>query len=150
MKKIWHEWYDKQVPHSIHYPPAPLKDFFNYHAAQTPDKPYLIINDITLSYAQSNGMARRLANALLGMGVKKGDRIALMAPNVPQYVIALQACFKIGAIVVPVNPLATPPEITHQLNDSGAETMVVMAVFAGGPVGILKSAVSPLKRLITF
>ena len=150
MEKRWHEWYDKQVPHSIHYPPAPLKDFFNYHAAQTPDKPYLIINDITLSYAQSNGMARRLANALLGMGVKKGDRIALMAPNVPQYVIALQACFKIGAIVVPVNPLATPPEITHQLNDSGAETMVVMAVFAGGPVGILKSAVSPLKRLITF
>ena len=150
MEKIWHEWYDKQVPHSIHYPPAPLKDFFNYHAAQTPDKPYLIINDSTLSYAQSNGMARRLANALLGMGVKKGDRIALMAPNVPQYVIALQACFKIGAIVVPVNPLATPPEITHQLNDSGAETMVVMAVFAGGPVGILKSAVSPLKRLIAF
>ncbi len=72
MEKVWYKWYDTQVPRSIYYPPSPLKDFFNYHTEKTPDKPYLIINDITISYAQSNGLARRFANALLGMGVKKG------------------------------------------------------------------------------
>ncbi|MEJ5362487.1 MAG: long-chain fatty acid--CoA ligase [Spirochaetota bacterium] len=150
MEKRWYKWYDKQVPHSIYYPPMPLKDFFNYHAEKNPDKPYLIINDITLPYGLCNVLARRFANALLKMGIKKGDRLAIMAPNVPQYILAEQACFKIGVIVVPVNPLATVPEITHQLNDSGAETIVVMAAFAKGPIEILKAKTSPLKHVITF
>jgi long-chain acyl-CoA synthetase len=127
-----------------------LKDLFNFHAGMAPEKPYLIINDITIPYGAANSSARRFANALLSMGVRKGDRVSLMAPNVPQYVIALQACFKIGAVVVPVNPLAAAPEIGHQMKDSGAETMVVMALFAANPIAIMKSGQTPLKRVVAF
>ncbi len=150
MERHWYSYYDSQVPRSVYYPPVPLKDLFNYHAEKDPAKPYLIINDITIPYGMANTMARKLANALIAMGIRKGDRVSLMAPNVPQYVIALQACFKIGAIVVPVNPLAAAPEISHQMKDSGAETMVVMALFAANPIAIMKSGRTPLKRVITF
>ena len=64
-------------------------------------------------------MARKAANALLSLGVKKGDRVALMSPNVPQYVIAFQACAKIGAIVVQVNPLAAAPRCSTTSRTAG-------------------------------
>lgn len=150
MERRWYKWYDKQVPHSIYYPPTPLKDFFNYHAEKNPEKPYLIVNDIILPYGLCNSIARRFANGLLKLGLKKGDRLGIMAPNVPQFILAEQACFKIGVVVVPINPLASIPEITHQLNDSGAETIVAMAAFSKGPIEILKTRTSPLKRVITF
>lgn len=150
MKKVWYSWYDAQVPQSIYYPPSPLRDFFNFHAEKNPDKPYLIINDITLSYGFCNSRARSFANGLLSMGIKKGDRVAIMSPNLPQYVIAQHACFKTGIIVVPVNPLASASEIAHQISDSGAETIVVMAPFAANPLAVLRQKTTPLKRLIAF
>jgi len=82
--------------------------------------------------------------------VKKGDRVALMSPNVPQYVIAFEACAKIGAIVVQVNPLAAGPEVHHYINDSGAETIIVMAAFAKGPIDVLKAKDTPLRNVIAF
>lgn len=148
--KPWFKIYDKWVPYSIFYPPVTAKQMFNHHAQSNPDRDYLIVNDIKQSYQAANAMARRLANSLLSLGVKKGDRVAIMSPNVPQYVIAFQACAKIGAIVVPVNPLAAAPEVRHYIKDSGAETMIVMAIFAQGPIGILKAKDSPLKNVIAF
>jgi long-chain acyl-CoA synthetase len=95
-------------------------------------------------------MSRRIANALLDLGVVKGDRVAIMAPNVPQYVLALQALFKTGMIEVPTNPLYTVPELAHQFADSGAETVIVMAMFANKAIEILKDPSSPVKRVIYF
>jgi len=150
MDRVWYQWYDKEVPHSIFYPPVALKDWFLKHVHRDPDKEYIIINDTVITYGQCNSMSRRFANALMDMGVKKGDRVALTAPNVPQYIIAQQACFKIGAIVVPVNPLATVREIQYAINDSGAETIVSMAMFAGKSIEVLKGGDTPLKRVIVF
>lgn len=146
----WQAVYDEGVPHNFDYPDLPLKSHFNYWAEKNPEKPYLIIGDTTLSYGVSNSMARRLANALLDLGVVKGDRVAIMAPNVPQYVIALQACFKIGAIEVPSNPLYTVTELTKQFNDSGTETVVVMASFADKAITIMKDNNSTVKRVVAF
>lgn len=146
----WFKLYDKGVPYSVIYPPLSIKQMFNACAEATPDRDYLIINDIRMPYGLVNMMARKAANALVSLGVKKGDRVALMSPNVPQYVIAFQACAKIGAIVVQVNPLAAAPEVQHYIKDSGAETIIVLAAFAKGPIDILKGKDTPLRSVITF
>lgn len=148
--KPWFALYDKGVPYSVIYPPLSVKQMFNSCAEEHPDKDYLVINDTSLSYGLVNLMARKTANALVSLGVNKGDRVALMAPNVPQYCIAFQACAKLGAIVAPVNPLAATPEVHHYIKDSGAETIIVMAAFAAGPIEILKAGDTPLKNVITF
>ncbi len=150
MDRIWYRWYDQDVPHSINYPKVPLKDKFNQNAESHPERPYLIIGDATLTYRQSNQMARRFANGLLNLGVRKGDRVALISPNLPQYVIGVEACYKIGAIIVPTNPQATIREITHQLKDSGAETVVAWAGVAEKPIEVMHSGSTAVKRVIVF
>lgn len=107
--KPWFALYDKGVPYSVIYPPVSVKQLFNSNAEANPEKDYLVINDSSLSYGLVNLMARKTANSLISLGVKKGDRVAIMAPNVPQYCIAFQACAKLGAIVAPINPLAANP-----------------------------------------
>ena len=148
--KPWFRLYDAGVPYSVIYPPLSIKQMFNACAEANPDRDYLIINDIRMPYGLVNMMARKAANALISLGVKKGDRVALMSPNVPQYVIAFQACAKIGAIVVQVNPLAAAPEVHHYIKDSGAETIIVLAAFASGPIDILKARDTPLRNVIAF
>lgn len=150
----WFKIYDKGVPYSVIYPPLSIKQMFNSCAEANPDRDYLIINDLSLPYGLVNMMARKAANALVTLGVKKGDRVAIMAPNVPQYVIAFQACAKLGAIVVPINPLAAGPEVYHYVKDSGAETVIVLAAFAKGPIEVLRASQSsgdtPLRNVIAF
>lgn len=146
----WESLYDEGVPKNFDYPDLPLKYWFNKWADEYPEKPYILMGDVEISYANANGMARRIANALLDLGVKKGDRVAIMAPNVPHYAISLQALYKIGAIEVPTNPLYTIPELRLQFNDSGTETVIVMAAFADKAIEILKEANSSVKRVIVF
>ena len=148
--KPWFALYDKGVPYSCIYPPLSIKQMFNSCAERNPERDYLIVGDTRLPYGLVNMMARKTANALTQLGVKKGDRVALMSPNVPQYVIAFEACAKIGAIVVQVNPLAAGPEVDHYIRDSGAETIIVMAAFAKGPIDILKAKNTPLRNVIAF
>ena len=131
-------------------PPVVDQQMFNACAEANPDRDYLIINDIRMPYGLVNMMARKTANALISLGGEEGDRVALMSPNVPQYAIAFQACAKISAIVVQVNPLAAAPEVHHYVKDSGAETIIVLAAFAGGPIDILKARDTPLRNVITF
>jgi long-chain acyl-CoA synthetase len=148
MDRPWYAFYDKNVPRTIAYPKVTLKELFNRNAENNPDKPYLIFKDIELSYRACNAMARRLANGLLGLGVKKGDRVALMMPNIPQYAVSLMACYKIGAMAVPANPLYTVPELAHQFMDSGSETVIVMAPFADKAVKSLKEGGSSVRRIV--
>ena len=108
------------------------------------------MGDVSISYGSANDLARRIANALTGLGVKKGDRVAIMAPNVPQYVLCVQALFKFGAVEVPTNPLYTVPELDLQFKDSGTETVIVMAMFADKAIEILKDPNSTVKRVIVF
>ena len=87
-KEIWAKWYDKETPETFDYPDKPLKWWFNYWAEKQPQKPYLLMGDMQIPYGYVNDVARRLANAFIDLGIKAGDRIAVMAPNVPQYVMA--------------------------------------------------------------
>lgn len=101
--------YDKEIPEKIVYEDKPLKWWFNHWAETYPTKPYAVLGDLKLPYGYCNDVARRLANALLALGVKKGDRISVMSPNVPQYLLAMHAVWKVGCIEVPANPLYTVP-----------------------------------------
>jgi len=148
--KPWFKFYDKGVPYSVIYPPLSIKQMFNSLAEAHPDRDFLIINETRLSYGLVNLMARKVANSLVSLGVRKGDRVAIMSPNVPQYAITFEACAKLGAIVVPINPLATASEVLHYIRDSGAETIIVMAAFVSGPIEVLRTTDAPLKNVIAF
>ena len=137
MDKPWLKHYDKGVPESLEpYPKQALHVFLERTAAKYPDKAAVHFKPShqgfarsMLTYAQLNALSDRLAAALADMGVKKGDRVAIFMPNIPQFVIAFYGILKAGGVVVASNPTYTQREIEHQLNDSGAETILCMSRF---------------------
>ncbi len=86
--------------------------------------------DVHWTFEQVDELSRSLAAYFQSLGLAKGARIALMMPNVPQYVVAIAAVLRAGYVVVNVNPLYTPRELEHQLKDSGAEAIVILENFA--------------------
>ncbi|AVO49529.1 long-chain fatty acid--CoA ligase [Melaminivora suipulveris] len=83
-----------------------------------------------ISYGETDALSRQFAAYLQTLGLQRGDRVALMMPNVPQYPIAVAAVLRAGFVVVNVNPLYTPRELEHQLKDSGAKAIVIIENFA--------------------
>ncbi len=83
-----------------------------------------------VSYGQTDSLSRAFAAYLQSLGLAKGDRVAIMMPNVPQYPVAVAAILRAGLVVVNVNPLYTPRELEHQLKDSGAKAIVIIENFA--------------------
>ncbi len=154
MDKPWFKFYDEGVPATIDYPPIPLDQFLTDAAAKHPDHTATIfgarvgsrIMDAQLTYRQLNDLVNRFAAGLQQMGVKKGDRVAIMLPNCPQFIITAYAAWRIGGIVVCCNPLYMPREIEHLIQDSGAETFVVMSSLYERVKGI--RANTQLKRVV--
>ncbi|MBA3773284.1 MAG: long-chain-fatty-acid--CoA ligase [Ramlibacter sp.] len=83
-----------------------------------------------VTFAQTDSLSRALAAYLQGLGLAKGDRVAIMMPNCPQYPVAVAAILRAGYVVVNVNPLYTPRELEHQLKDSGSKAIVIIENFA--------------------
>ena len=129
MEKPWLKFYDKGVPATIKYPDKPLHWALEEAARKYPDNTATIFMGAKLTYRELNDLANRFAAALADLGVKKGDRVSIHLPNCPQFVIAYYGTLKAGAVVVPTNPLYVEREIEHQLNDSGAETIVTLTKF---------------------
>ncbi len=125
----WLQRYDEGVPQSIDYPEVPLFFFLEENARKYPDAPCTIFKGAKISFREMNELTDRFAAGLASLGVKKGDRVGIFVPNTPQFVIAYYGALKAGAIVVATNPLYTPREIEHQVNDAGIEVMVVMSNF---------------------
>jgi long-chain acyl-CoA synthetase len=134
MERPWLKQYDPGVPHTIDYPDLALHQLLEDSAKRFPNKTAVIFpgrlgDSGRLSYRKLNEQANRMANALIGLGVKKGDRVALLLPNCPQFVISYYAVLKAGGIVVATNPLYSPREMELQFNDCGAETAIVLSLF---------------------
>jgi long-chain acyl-CoA synthetase len=83
-----------------------------------------------VTFGQTDSLSRAFAAYLQGLGLAKGDRVAIMMPNVPQYPVAVAAILRAGFVVVNVNPLYTPRELEHQLKDSGSKAIVIIENFA--------------------
>ena len=95
-------------------------------AASLPDAVALRFESETITYEELNRRANRVANGLQGMGVEKGDRVAIMLPNIPEFVYAFVATLKLGAVAVPFNTLYKGGEILHILKDSGAKVVIAL------------------------
>jgi len=128
-ERPWLKHYDQGVPYHIDYPPVPLFYFMEEAARKYPDRPCTIFKGAKITYAEMNALTDRLAAGLAELGVKKGDPVGIFMPNSPQFVMAFYAILKAGGVVVATNPLYTPREIEHQLNDAGVELMLVMSNF---------------------
>jgi len=127
--KPWFKHYDKGVPFHVEYPDVTLFHLLETAAEKYPNSPCTIFKGAKITYREMNAITDRLAAALVGLGVKKGDRVGLLIPNTPQFVMAYFGILKMGGIVVATNPLYTPREIEHQVNDAGIELMIVMSNF---------------------
>src|SRR5881628_347614 len=123
----WTRHYDPDVPASLVYPSVPLQAMLDDAAESHPTSTATIFFNRKRSYKSISDAAWRFANGLRRLGVRKGDRVALALPNSPQFVIAFYGALRAGAVVVPCNPLYTPPELRHQLADSGATAVVVLS-----------------------
>jgi long-chain acyl-CoA synthetase len=131
MEKLWLKHYPEGVPAEIDasvYPTlVDLMDAaFKRHAAL----PAYKMMGRSLSFAEMDEAARALGAYFQSLGLEKGDRVAVMMPNVFQYPIAVAAILRAGFVVVNVNPLYTPRELEHQLKDSGAKVIVILENFA--------------------
>ena len=100
-------------------------------AKANPQKTALILGEHRMSYAELRGAAKKFANGLVSSGVQEGDKVALMAPNVPQWVVAYYGILNMGASVVPMNVLLKSGEVSYYLDDSDAKVFVVWESFLG-------------------
>ncbi|RRZ95767.1 long-chain-fatty-acid--CoA ligase FadD [Erwinia sp. 198] len=132
MNKVWLNRYPADVPAEIDADRYPsLIDLFEHAANRYANRPAFMNMGQAMSYRKLEERSRAFAAYLQqGLGLKKGDRVALMMPNLLQYPIALFGVLRAGMIVVNVNPLYTPRELEHQLNDSGASAIVIVSNFA--------------------
>ncbi|MDI7274480.1 MAG: long-chain fatty acid--CoA ligase [Anaerolineae bacterium] len=129
MEKPWLSKYEPHVPASLAYPDKTLPQLLADVARRFPERPATIFFKAKLTYGQLNDLVNRCAAGLQRMGVRKGDRVAILIPNSPQYVIAYYGILRIGAIAVPCNPLYVARELNYQLKDSGARVIFTLSKF---------------------
>lgn len=127
MEKVWLKRYPADVPAEIdpdRY--SSLVEMFENAALRYADQPAFINMGEVMTFRKLEERSRAFAAYLQqGLGLQKGDRVALMMPNLLQYPIALFGILRAGMVVVNVNPLYTPRELEHQLNDSGAAVLLL-------------------------
>jgi long-chain acyl-CoA synthetase len=125
-EQIWHKSYSPEVPKRIDFEPVTIPEAFERTVANFPDHCALIMMGKEIKYKDLSEQVNRFAAALIHLGVQKGDKVAIILPNLPQTIIAAQAVFKIGAVVVMHNPLYTERELEYQLTDSDSKVAVCL------------------------
>jgi long-chain acyl-CoA synthetase len=125
-QKPWLKSYPHGVPETYAFPTFAVTRLLDDATASFPDHTALAFLGAKTSYRQLKDQVDRFAGALRGLGVEKGDRVALVLPNCPQNVVAFFAALRIGAVVVEHNPLYTEAELKHQLADCGAKVAICL------------------------
>jgi long-chain acyl-CoA synthetase len=126
----WTRFYEPGIPASLSYPSMTLGGMLGETARKFPNHPALAFFGKKITYAELDLLTDRFANALRGLGLAKGDRVALMLPNIPQMVIAYYGTLRAGAVAVATNPLYHSHELEVQLKDSGAVALVAVDLFS--------------------
>ena len=126
LQRPWFNSWPEGIPKHIEYPKVPLFKLLEETAQKYPGNTALVYFDREISYRELDSAANRFAVALTDSGVKKGDKVALFLPNIPQFVISYYGATRVGAIVTAISPLYKEREVEHQLSDSEAETIVVL------------------------
>ncbi|NPU83468.1 MAG: long-chain fatty acid--CoA ligase [Syntrophaceae bacterium] len=128
-QRIWHKSYPPGLPAEIDFDRITMPEALTRSASRFPDNPALVYFGTVITYRELDKLVNRFARALLALGVKKGDKVSMILPNIPQIVIAEYAAFRIGAVNVMNNPLYTEHELAHQLNDSESTVLVTLDLF---------------------
>ncbi len=158
MEKPWLSEYPPGVPVTVDLDPSEsVVDVADRAIARFAGRPAFSNLGRTITYSEFDVLSRRFATWLQSLpGVGPGDRVAIMLPNLLQYPVGLIGAWRAGMVVVNVNPMYTPPELEHQLNDSGAKVLVVLAQRAGvfaaiqGRVGVRHVLVTGVGDLLGF
>jgi long-chain acyl-CoA synthetase len=139
VEKVWLKSYPEGIPAESPEPPwRSVRDLFEHSFAAYPDNAAYSNMGTTLSYADLNQLSMRFACFLQKkLGLTRGERVAIMLPNILQYPVAMCGIFRAGLVVVNVNPLYTGRELRHQLQDSGARCIVILENFAHTLEGII-------------
>ena len=120
------KFWPSAVPKNIDYPMVPLHELLRKSAKTHPKKTAVAYFEREITYAELDVLSDRFAAALASLGVKKGGKVAVFLPNIPQFIIAYFGVLKAGAIVTTISPLHKEREVAYQLNDSEAETIVTL------------------------
>ncbi|MFB3924775.1 MAG: long-chain fatty acid--CoA ligase [Syntrophales bacterium] len=145
-ERIWHRHYAAGVPREIDFEKITIPEVLSRTAKKFPENVALIFMGTQITYEELDSLVNRFAKALLALGVKKGDKVSMILPNIPQIVIADYACFRIGAVTVMNNPLYTEHELSYQLNDSDSTVAVMLDMML--PVGKKLQEKTTAKKII--
>ncbi|NYE58437.1 long-chain-fatty-acid--CoA ligase [Carboxydothermus ferrireducens] len=126
--KPWLKHYSEGVRASLNYPEKTLHELFWETTEKYPGLTATVFLGQEMTYKELGEKIKRFTNALSKLGIKKGDRVAVMLPNCPEFVISYFAILTLGGIVVQTNPMYVERELEYQLNDSGAETIILLDV----------------------
>ncbi|AOA59688.1 AMP-binding protein [Acinetobacter larvae] len=149
MEKIWFAEYHKTgIPETVELPAenTSLLDIFERNFKKFSSRDAFIFMDKTLTFDELDIASRKFAAYLQSLGLAKGTRVAVMMPNVLQYPVVAVGVFRAGFVLVNVNPLYTARELEHQLNDSGAEVLVIIENFAAVYQSIIGK--TPVKHVV--
>lgn len=146
LERPWHKKWPEGVPRHIEYPNIPVDELLRRSAKAHPDWPAVSFYGKQLSYRAVDDAADRFASALRRIGVKAGDRVGLLLPNTPHFVIAFFGVLRAGAVVAQTNPLYTPRELEVLWSDAGVETIVTLDLFWHNVAKALPQ--TPVKRVI--
>ena len=125
-ERPWRKHYDYWVRDGVAYPRRPLHEILDTTAIECPERPATSFFGATLTFRELKGLSDRFAASLKDLGVGKGDRVGIMLPNCPQYMISAFAVLRIGAVVVNLNPTFTQRELDLMLLDSGAKALITL------------------------
>lgn len=126
MEPLWYKSWPAGVPHTIDPPNRTLAELVESHARTTPATVAVNFYGAVLDYCQLNELATSLAAGLARQGVSKGDRVGLFLENCPQFIIACLAAWKLGAVIVPANPMLKEEELAELLRHSGCRTIILL------------------------
>lgn len=144
----WLSHYDANVPPTLApYPDRTLVDCLTDAARERPLAPAVLFKGASLTYRELDRLSDACAEAFAALGVMRGDRVALLLPNCPQFLIAQFGAWKLGAIIAPLNPTYTEYELEGPLRDHGINTIVTLTRFYARVKAV--QARTPLTRIIT-
>lgn len=144
--KPWLKSYQQGVPESIDYEEICMPEILDRTAAKFPEKTALVFQGYEITYAQFKEMVDRFATCLTAFGIKKGDAVAILLPNMIPCVAAYFAVLKIGAVTVMNNPLYSDRELEYQFNDSGAKALITLDLLGNRMIDLRSS--TKIKQIV--
>ncbi len=146
MERPWYKSYAKGIPYNLNYEKTTMPAALQRTVRDFPEKTALVFLDTRISYRQLEEMANRFANALIDLGVKPGDKVAMLMPNMPQLVAATYGAWRAGAVVVMNNPLYTDTELEYQFNNSESSLLATLDLL--GPRMIALQPKTGIKKIV--